>query len=193
VNTYNDTYPVIIKEQYINSYKIYNGEDIEINLSKWRVSTLLYKTSWRDIFKQQYDVDWGTHKWINVTKDYKWFNTVFFNVTANYIMDEEIFKKYGDKLCLLSPDPTALEKFQHLNKKCETINFHCPKTFEDLCVAVNSCKLLLGGLSGVLTIGHATHKDREILLVPNVPDNAHNMGFDAYWNNVYYNYCGAAH
>ena len=68
-NTYNDTYPVIIKQIYIMDYKIYNNESFDINLNDWRKCNKLFLQNWHTIYKQTYHVEWGKHKWITANNN----------------------------------------------------------------------------------------------------------------------------
>jgi hypothetical protein len=53
------------------------------------------------------------------------------------------------------------------------------------CIAINSCKLLVAPLSGILTIGLACHK-KIIIGLCGINDDIHNLNFDTYWDNVFY-------
>ena len=48
--TYEDMVPIVSKQIYIKTYAIYNNERYDVNLSDWRHSKLLYKTSWDKLF-----------------------------------------------------------------------------------------------------------------------------------------------
>ena len=65
------------------------------------------------------------------------------------------------------------------------IENYIPTSFKDACIAINSCKLLVASLSGILTIGHACHKKRIIGLC-DIADDIHNTKMDLFWENVFY-------
>ena len=47
---YADTFPIVSKQIYIKTYAVHNNERYDVNLSNWRQSELLNKTSWDNIF-----------------------------------------------------------------------------------------------------------------------------------------------
>ena len=51
-----DLSTVIMFQEYINDFKLHDGEPIEINLNKWRASHLLFKNCWIDILCDAYDI-----------------------------------------------------------------------------------------------------------------------------------------
>jgi len=186
-HTYNDTYDVIKSQRYIYDYKIFNDEKIDIDLEDWFNSNLLYKTSWFNIFKEKYNVDWGKHKWFNIDYHDSWKDKVLINI-MNYrtpinIDFHKLYNIFGNSLIFISFDKFDYDEFV----KYTNLNIpnYTPKSFTDCCIAVNSCKLLVASLSGILTIGHACHKDRLIGLC-GTGDDLHNYEFEKYYNNVYY-------
>ena len=85
INTYNDTYEIIKSQKYIYDYKIYQNEDIDIDLDLWFLNkNLLHKTCWHRIFFDTYNVPWGFNKWFDVPYDKKWEDKVLINI--NYII-----------------------------------------------------------------------------------------------------------
>ena len=185
--TYADTYELISSQKYIKEYKKYNGELFNINLSMWRDSPLLYQMNWITLFSNIYNIEWGKHKWLDVPIDKKWENTVFINTTIqrfSHTTDyEKLYSLYKENLMFITSNIDDYNYFRHITKL--DIPLCHAKTFNDLCIAINSCKLLIGALSGVLTIGHACHKDRIICLSGKIDDIC-NIGFDKYWSNIKY-------
>lgn len=186
--TYNDTYEVIIKQPYINEYKIFTNEHIDVNLSEWRLSPLLFKANWIDLYTECYNIDWGSEKWLSVPKHDAWCNIVLINVSiirfpenVNYA---ELYARYGESLVFISPADDLYLNF--IRRTSLPIKLYKPDTFTDLCIAVNSCKLLIAGLSAVFTIGNALDVPRIVLLQSSGNDNAHNIGLDKYWNKISY-------
>jgi len=192
-STYKDTYNMIMKQEYIQEYKIYHGEPVDIDLSLWRKNPHLYFQrnyvyNWYNIYKDTYRVEWGKHKWLNVPRDEKWENAVVIN-TTNYrfpcnIDFNALNRLYPDRLVFVSSDINQYHHF--ISKTSVQIPFcHC-STFDDLCIAINSCSLFVGSLSAPLTIAHACHTDRIIGFSNLVIDDQLNMGFDTIWKNVRY-------
>ena len=187
--TYNDTYNSIITQPYMNEYKIFTNEHIDVNLSEWRLSPLIFKANWVDLYTECYNIDWGSEKWLSVPKHDMWRNTVFINVSIIRFPDSvnynELYARYGESLVFISPADDLYLNF--VKKTSLPIQLYKPATFTDLCVAVNSCKLLIAGLSAVLTIGNALDVPRIVLLQSSGNDNNHNIGLDKYWNTISYN------
>ena len=48
---YNDTYPFISQQSYIDSYHIHENQEYDINLSSWFFNQPLYHHNWKKIFK----------------------------------------------------------------------------------------------------------------------------------------------
>ena len=185
--TYNDTYDLIMTQRYIKEYNIYNNEPTCIDLTSWRNSHLLYKASWYHIYKNHYEIEWGTHKWINTQSDDKWKDKVIMNIMHyrnNKNLDyQKLYNLYGSSLIFMSFDKKDYNIF--IDKTKLNIEYYCPTSFTDACIVINSCKLLVANLSGLLTIGHSMHKCRLIGLM-NEHDDTHNINFKNIWQNVSY-------
>jgi hypothetical protein len=96
----------------------------------------------------------------------------------------KLYNTFSKSLVFISFNKTEYHEFvkeTHLN-----IENYIPDSFTDACIAINSCKLLVASLSAILTIGHACHKKRIVGLC-GINDDKHNVKFDKYWNNVFYN------
>ena len=184
-NTYEDTYPVIIKQNYIQDYKIYNNEQFDINLNDWRKNPLLWNQNLYHSYKQIYNIEWGKHKWLTVPIDDKWSDTIFIN-TTDYRWPEQldfqsIYSKYNDKLVFISADSKQYEHF--ITKTGLTIPYIQINTFTELCTMISSCKLFIAALSAPLSVAHAIQCDR-IIGNSNQCINF-NLNFEL-WNNVIY-------
>jgi hypothetical protein len=187
-NTYNDTYPVIIKQNYINNYQIYNNEQININLNAWRNNPRLYNQNWYHTYTQTYNIQWGKHKWITTNKDEKWKDKILINTTdyrwPNYL-DFKLLNKDIKNVLYISSDIKQYEKF--VQKTGLNIPYIIVSTFEEICIMISSCKLFIGSLSGPLAIANAVHINRVIGLSNNADANL-NIELDKIWpTNVKYN------
>jgi len=184
-NTYKDTYDIISGQVYINSYSIFNNEHIDINLSEWRKSPLLYHENWYKIFKSVYSIEWGSHPWLSLPKNNMWENKVIISY-PNYrkienINFQEIYEKWGNNLVFMSFDNIAYHDF--INTYGITIDLYCPSTLYEFAVAINSCKFFIGGLSAPLTFAFALHKPHKIGLPNNNIDNVHVLNLDDVLHN----------
>ena len=162
---YDDTYPLISTQDYIEEYKIYNNEPYDINLTDWRRSTLLYRENWYKIFKQKYDVEWGKHKWLNINPlpltDNKWKDMILINystrrptTTLNF---KDLYDKYRDKLLFIS---FSYEDYSHFIEHSGIYTqLYIPNSLEEFAIAINNCKLFIGGLSAPLALCFSMHKE----------------------------------
>jgi hypothetical protein len=187
-NTFKDIYGVIKIQQYIKDFKIYNNEPVDIDLDSWFRNSLLYKTNWYNLFKDQYNIEWGKRKWLSLEeKDDKWKDKVLINVMdyrfSVNIDYQKLFYLHGNNLIFISFNTKEYDFFKNATKL--QIEHYCPASFMEACVAINSCKLLVATLSGILTIGHAMHKDR-IIGLAGILDDVHNIDFNKIWSNVFY-------
>ena len=192
-NTYNDTYDMLMKQKYINNYLIYNNHHINIDLTTWRddLFNVLDNNAicnWNHIYNKKYNVDWGSHKWLETPINDKFKDTIFINTTSyrwGSINFNLLYSKYGNNIIFIGSDIDQYNDF--INKTKVNIPFYLCNTFTELCISINSCKLFVGGLSGPLTLAHACHKDRIIALPDSPYDSKLNSNFSNIWKNVYYN------
>lgn len=187
-NTYKDTYSIIKKQNYIKDYKLYNNETYDIDLRKWRKNNNLYKVNWYNLFKEIYNVEWGKHIWLDVPCNEKWNDIILINTTDYrwcYNIDFKILNNmFLDKLVFIGSEKKQYDYFKFntgLN-----IRFYKFINFDDLCIAIKSCKLFVGSLSAPLTIAHAFHKNRIIGMTKCSEENKMNSDFNIIWNNVRY-------
>jgi hypothetical protein len=190
--TYEDTYEIIKSQPYIEDYKIYSGEEIDIDLSIWRYNDIWYSGNLRDIFIKTYNIDWGKNKWLYLDEtkyDEKWKNTVFINTkneNFKYLDYQSLYDKYGEKLVFISLTKNNYDNF--IEKINLNIPFYHSPNFTDLCVAINSCKLFVGNLSMPLALAYSLH--RKTMIACNFPpDNVeeiHNANYHIIWKHISY-------
>jgi hypothetical protein len=158
-NTYHKTYDLIIKQDYIHDYKIYNGEHYEINLSSWRCNRFLYHNNWYIIFSDEYAIEWGKHQWINVPIDNKWSDKIIVNETAyrfSNINYQKLYEKYGERLVFVAFKDTNYSDYEtFLEKTGLHIEYYDPGSVYDLAVAIQSCSMFVGVPSGFMSIAFA--------------------------------------
>lgn len=191
-NTYNDIYPVIKNQKYIQEFKIYNNEHYDINLSIWRKSNLVHKTNWYNIYNTTYNVNWGKHKWLEIPYNDKWKDKVIIN-TTNYRFPHDIDfnllnELYPNNLIYVSSNNDNYEYFK--NKIQLDMEYYQVNNFLELATIINSCKLFVGSLSAPLTIAHALHKERICGLTKYTHfeiDNNHVFGLEQFIPNIKYN------
>jgi len=183
--TYADTYSIIMHQPYIEDYRIHNNEPYDINLASWRNSALLYHASWYSLYKESYNVEWGTHAWLDVQYDAKWNDMVLIN-TTDYRWPHNI-----DFKLLIETYPGKTIYVGDVNQYHYFIKYtslHVPFydcKLAELCTAIRSCKLFAGSLSAPLSIAHAFHKDRIIGLCNGI-DDVMAANLTQIWSNIRY-------
>jgi len=179
ITAFNDTYELVSMQKYIKNYKIYNNENYEINLSEWRKCDLLFKSSWYDIYKKTYNIEWGLHKWLILPFDARWTDKICISTTpyrkSNTIDYKKLCENYKDYLIYCSQNKDYYEEFK--KRGDYDLEYYCPKTFLELCIIINSCKLYCGNMSSPLTIAIASKK-KFMLEYSNTKDDIHNKNFE---------------
>jgi len=177
LNTYNDIYPIIIKQKYIENFEIYNNQHIDIDLSKWRTSPILWTDNWYNIFNTTYNVDWGKKKWLECNTDYTWTNINVINSTDyRFFTGIDFFNNLNndESYVFISSDIKHYDFFlKQINNNIK-VNYHQFNSFEELVTIINSCKLFIGGFSAPLSIANALHKDRIVCKSSHPTEIRHN-------------------
>ena len=184
-NTFNDTYDIISKEQYIKIYKIYEYESYDIDLNYWRKNPGVHYQNFCDTYTQTYNVEWGKHKWIHISEiDYSLCDKVLINIPSERFTNIDYTKfitEYGEDnvlfVCVDTNQHTHFVKRTNLNIQCLHVT-----TFTDLCIAINSCKLFIGSPSMPLSLANALFKD-SIIIKHNVDCKLHD-DFNLVFENV---------
>ena len=187
-STYNDIQSIVKSQPYIEDLQINKPTKCDINLSKWRNSRLLFKTTWFGLFLQEYGVHFGKHKWIYTKNVEQWNSKIIIHISQyrfprnlNY---HNIVQHFGiENVVFLNMEDTDLNYF--VNRTGISIpTIYKPSSFEELCTIINSCKLFVGALSMPLTIAHATYANRVVGLCGNPNDDIMNIGLKNYMPNI---------
>jgi FkbM family methyltransferase len=161
-NTYNDTYNSITSQNFIQDYKIYNNEIININLSSWRNNHSV--TNWYNIFKNNYNISWGKHKWLSGTIDPKWNNKTIINVTPYRFLSQNAIHKLTKIVnadisnCIFISNENEFYKYFCENTGINIAHYQL-NSFDEILTIVHSCKNAYLGLSSISTIANALHKN----------------------------------
>jgi len=200
--TYSDTFELIMKQPYIKEYKIYRGETYDIDLTLWR-NEIYGPQNIYEIFNSVYDLTtFGKNKWFflddnSVYKNETFKNTIFINTKEkrfyNDLDYDFLYENYGDNLVYLSCGNSNEYDAFTLKTKIKIKNY-ITNSFEELCIAINSCLIFVGGLTMPLTIAQALKKDlyflcystSESLDSENRMCETHVSGLDKVWDNVKY-------
>lgn len=153
---YSDLKYIVEKQIYIKNFKIHNNEQNLINLSSWRNSPMLFKTSWNNLFSSEYSINWGANPWINIEKNKKYEDLILVSSKENQIdnLDINLIKSLGKKMLFVNLNLSECQKCSHkLNLEYEYF-----EKIEDLAIAINSCYLFVGTLTSPLAISLSMHK-----------------------------------
>ena len=161
-DTYLETKKIIEEQEYIKEYKIHNSEKYDINLSSWRQSPYLYQCNWYILFNRVYDVEWGSHKWLNIPINKKYSNKIIITHSTqrygNINIYNEIINKFNlsDILYIFSID----EEYNLFKEKTglELESYKYNDIYE-LITIINSCKLHISNFSMPLAISFALKHD----------------------------------
>ena len=169
--TYADVKSIVKSQPYIEDLRIGFPENFEIYLSSWRYSEQLYKINMYDLLLQEYDIQFGKHKWIHTANDLQWNGKVVihivnyrFPINVNY---QDIINQHGiENIVFLNMEDKDYEYFVETTGMTIPDSYK-PHSFEELCIIINSCKLFVGATSMPLCIAHSTHVPR----IVGLPDN----------------------
>ena len=182
---YDDTYKTITSLNFIKNYKIYNNEEIDIDLSSWRslilINFVLIKVNWVNIYKKNYNVNWGFHKWLTSSIDPIWKNKIIINTTPYRFISQNCIAKLSEEIkdnindCIfISNEKDYYDYF--IKNTGLNIEYYKPENFEETILIINSCKIGYFGLSSIAVIANALHKNHYIMCNSNNIDyNLNNM------------------
>jgi hypothetical protein len=180
-----DTKDIIKAQEYIYEYKIHKEEVFDIDLTKWRESSLLYHKSWAEIFQSTYNIPWGKHKWLSYKIDPAFQDKVVICYSARrenkQINYKELVKQFpADKVVFVAMNIEEYAFFSELSGT--NLPLHVCPTLESLTIIINSCALLISNLSAPIHFGLAFHKPCVGILMPGLQDNIHMANFPEYMN-----------
>jgi len=159
---YKDTYDLIMGQEYIEDYQIYNGQNYDIDISAWRKRPDLFHTgTWYRTFNTIYGVEWASNPWLTIRYDDKWADRVLINTTFRDITNidfKAVYEKHGENEGSLLFITNSEKDYAEFKKTYGIdIPIYMPESLMDACIAIRSCKLFIGGLSAFLTVAHACH------------------------------------
>ena len=176
-NSYKDIYDLIISQPYISSFHIYDNQSIsiDIDLTIWRQSPLLYKQNWFHIFSNTYNIQWGQHKWLSLPILNQYENIILISTNPyrfpKFLNFKNIHERYNEKIMFITQDINYYTDFK--SKTGLDIPLIHSNSFIEMCTIINSCKLFIGNLSCPLTIAFACHKPN-VVGFSDLIDDIHN-------------------
>lgn len=179
---YNDIYKIVKSQEYIFDFIIFNNQcKIDVNLDEWRNKEYLNSLNWIEIYNktyEEYNIQWGKHKWITLPKDEK-FKDCIFVFHSNRRLNRDVslknfIKNHQKKVYFVTTDINDYYYFRNI-LKCECMLF---QNLYEYCVAINSCHIMISNMSFPLCISLALGID-VIAIYPNEGfDKLRGMGLE---------------
>lgn len=202
-NVYEELYPIIKSQKYIDNFDILTKYNIShnninvfntkltdegfINLGNYIKSPYLYKKCWTDIFLLDYNLNFSEYRWIDYDKKDSFYNdrlvinrrtSSFAKINPNFPYEYYI-KNFDKKPIFISNSIKDFDIFPYKN----FCDFHLINTLEQMFTIINSCKLFIGNLSAPLSIANSMDVRRIAELVP-IPDIYHWLDERLYSKNI---------
>ena len=187
--TYKDLKPILEKQEWLNSFGIHNGEDIDVNLSRFRQSRFLYTTNWIEIYFKEFLDDMMAPKeysWIEMDKDESLSDTLLINRSLKP-MSEMVNGVYQSvlnnhqKKAFICFDVEQYNQFP-LKEQCELIKVD---SLYEFFKKINSSKLFIGNQSGPMAWATSMNVSRGIELLA-TSDNIHYIKDKEYYSQFDY-------
>ena len=187
--TYKELKPILEKQNWLNSFQIYTGQEINYSLNSFRSSPIIYTTNWIEIyFKTFLNIDNPPkeYSWVELDKDENLKDVVLVNRNMKP-MSKNLTKFYDD--LLLQHDKCAFICFDNEQYENFELKDKCPllkvDNLYDYFVKINSCKLLISNQSGPAAWATAMNVPRIVELYIQV-DNMHYIKDVEYYSNFKY-------
>jgi hypothetical protein len=208
-NTHAEMLPIMIDQDYVNSFNVMDECEIDsvqhseknspvrvfnskllsegfIDLGGYIRSPLLYKNSWSEIYANLFNFDikndysWITHNKEKLeTKDRILIHRKFSKTLNHEFPYDQIINEYKDQILFISSNEKDYFDFPYKDR----IEFLKVSSIEDWFSSINSCAMLVSNLSAPITIAHALNKLR-IAELPNNGDLFHWVGESKYCENI---------
>lgn len=187
--TYHELKPILERQKWVNSFNIYNGENIDYPLVNFRSGILICRTNWIEIYFKQYlniDNPPKEYSWIDVEGDDSLKDTVLVNRNMNNMSDEttekyrEILKNY-EKVSFICFDKKQYDNFK-LKDSYPVIYVN---DLHEFFKKIKGCKLFVGNQSAPAAIATSMNIPRIIELYAKI-DYIHYLNDVNYYSNFKY-------
>jgi hypothetical protein len=181
--TYEDTYTVFSNQVWMDTYSIYNGEPIDFYFNDVGKSPFMNTGSWHESYKSVFGVEWGSHPWIVVPKVEQFKDIILIHSSRtrhNTKVNLNEFIKANSSSQFIFVSDTDDEYIDFIQRTGCQIPFYKAKSFTDLAIAINSCKIFMGNLSMPNALADALHKER-ITMLCGWPDDKRNINMGHIW------------
>ena len=159
-----DMREIIALQPYIEDVRLHNGEPIDVDLTLWR-SHIFRSKSHSEVMEAIYNVEYGKHKWLlNIPTDQRWSDITVINTVHYRFPDRKSDIAFFNKLDLSKTVFVSFSEEQYNIFIMSIplpiqIPFYRPANLMEVCIILNSCKLMAGSLSAFMTFATALHKD----------------------------------
>lgn len=189
---YEDLKPIMQTQSFVNTFNIYNGEQIDVDLNKFRESPYLYQSNWLEIYSNTFlqGVKIPTeYSWIDLPKDNKYSNSLMINRSiTNNIIDNDTMIGYEtliqdnkfDAIYFLCFNEKQFDNFP-LKDKVKILKVD---TLYDFFIKIRSCKFFIGNQSGPFAWASSMNIPRALETHPTI-DRIHYMRDKIYYKNFY--------
>lgn len=176
--TYEELYPIITKQDWCNSFSIYENQDC-INLSLWR--RYAYSACWTELLAKTFNVPANGEPWIKIGHREGLENVILIHCSTNAAR-----KGYHWAIAMqkYQPQCTFIGTEEEYDAFGYNINFVQPNDLHEYFTLINSCKFFIGNQSAPLAMAHALGKNRLAML--NEVDKLHYIGEEQYHKNFYW-------
>lgn len=180
--TYQDLYPLIIKQPYISSFSILNQPITEfVNLNVWRGTIGIFR-NWITMLCDVYNLPVSGKNWISSDKMDSFNNKVVIHrSTRRHSKNfpwESIIK--NNDCIFVTSDQREYESFPFKNN----VKLHLWSNFLELANIINSSKIFIGNQSTPLALSHGLGATR--LAELNLTDQRFYIGEEKVLPNYYY-------
>ena len=187
--TYNDLKPILEKQEWLNSFNIYNGEIIDVNLTRFRQSRFLYTTNWLEIYFKEFFDDMmppPEYSWIELEKDETLSDTLLINRSMKSMSEQTKGIYQGvlnefEKKVFICFDELQYQNFP-LNDQCEMLRVN---SLYEFFTKINGSKLFIGNQSGPMAWATSMNISRGIELLATI-DNVHYIKDKEYYSQFDY-------
>lgn len=189
--TFRELEPVMSRQVWVNSFRIYNGENIDMDLSSFRASRKLFQTNWLELMFDLFlpaITPPREYNWIDMPKDSNFSDCLLINRSTKVPgMSQHVVEKYDhiiqgfERRYFICTDVEQYDAFP-LKDKCPMLRVDDLYTFFTL---INSCKLYVGNQSGPSAWATSMNVNR-IVELRNGVDSTHYIGDVNYYSNFNY-------
>lgn len=187
--TFNELKPLLESQPWLNTFKIYENEIIDIDLTIWRRSPDLYQTNWLEIYSNTYlnriKIP-NEYSWITVETDNQYSNSLMINRSLKTVDDsklrvyDDLISKYDDVYFICFDIKQYYQFPLHYKTKLLQVD-----NLYDFFKKLASCHFFIGNQSGPFAWASALNVPRAVELL-DILDRYHYINDSNYYE--YFSY-----